>query len=136
MVSFLSLFTACSSLTVIDVYKEKHVPGLPNLDKYVLYTLLFESDEPFTLNGLDLYSGKVKMPIASYAIINLKDFSGQTVLDNNKPFNQGNYKITFRIDTDANFVAKQDISIRYSIKDRSRSKRESIDLKEKVVSNK
>lgn len=135
MTSVFSVFTACGSLSIIDVYKEKHVPGLANLNNYVVYTVLFETEEDFTLNTISLYQGNVELPVASYAVIDLKDMSGFTVVANDQLFTKGNYKITFRIDSDANFMEKQNMSFKYTQKDRAKSKKESITRKETVITN-
>lgn len=133
MFSFISLFSSCSSLNVMDIYKEKHIPGVPSGDNYLLYVFEFKTSDTLVMNSINLYSGNKEILIDSYALTNLENFSGQTLRNEDQMIENGNYRVSFRVEPDTDFLTDQELSIIYTVNDKLKMIRKKIKIHKKVV---
>lgn len=107
---FLLSSNSCEPFTLRNATKNKHIPGLPNLNSYVVYSFDLEAKNPFAIKYIELTHNNWTHTFLKYDVINKNSQSGFGVQDSIMQLKEGKYKISFSV-KDTSFFETQNDSV-------------------------
>lgn len=105
---FLLSSNSCEQFTVSNLTKRKHIPGLPNLNSYVVYSFGIDAKKPFAIQYIELTHSNWTHTFLNYDVLDNNTQSGFGVQDSVMQLKEGKYQISFRAKDASLFEVQND----------------------------
>ena len=105
---FLFSGNSCEPFAIRNATKSKHIPGLPNLKTYVVYSFEVVALDSFAVQEIELTHNNMIHTFLNYSVINKNTQVGFGVHDSVMPMSKGTYQISFQATDSSLFEAQNE----------------------------